>query len=585
MKKTLAIVLALVMVLALVPFGAMAEEEYIEIRTAQDLANINNEASLKKNYILMNDIDLSAFNAQWNSANGGWWVLGWLADDVPFTGVFDGNYHKITGLTHDETGGVNGGLFAINSGVIQNLTIEGANFRSGAIVGAFAGINYGIIANCHLVDSTIAAAAVADSPFNFTWFEQTFKGSLVGGICGINYGQVTFDTVKNSRITWNNTNAKQYTGPYVGGLVGAAGYEDAFVGQSYVLDSYVGFENAQKEGSLFHVGGAVGCMASAKGMTDVAVARTVVSGLQFVGGLVGTLNYTSAINSASWGNGLRYLNSEYYPVADPCCPQLPPTGSAVINMYFESVSDYGDDGAGIIGIATEKVLSGNVIEYGEWKLDEEYWKYEEGQYPLPKKYNQMYEPYEHTVRFYADGVLLDEQTVIEGRSATAPTNVPEKEGYTFVGWDKEFVEIYRDMDINAVYEKIAPTYTVTFIDGLTDETISTQQVKEGENATAPEIPVHEGYEFAGWSVPFVNIQSDLEVIAMYDEIGGNTTVRGDANVDGIVDSADATTVLRYVAQLENLEGVAMKNADANEDTIVDSADATSILRFVAQLGW
>ena len=70
---------------------------------------------------------------------------------------------------------------------------------------------------------------------------------------------------------------------------------------------------------------------------------------------------------------------------------------------------------------------------------------------------------------------------------------------------------------------------------------------------------------------------------MYEKITAG--LRGDANVDNEVDSADATAVLRHVAKLDILEGQGLENADADLNGIVDSADATSILRFVAGLGW
>ncbi len=714
MRKLTALVVALIMVFAFVPMSVFADDiEYIEIRTASQLADIGNNASnLSKNYKLVNDIDLSSYNSSWNSASGGWWVIGWFDEDVAFTGVFDGNGHKITGLTHDETGGVDAGLFAINKGSIMNLTIDGANIRSGASLGAICGTNYGIISNCHVSNSTIAAAAVVESPFDFTWFGSTFKGSLVGGICGINYGQIIYSTVSNSNITWNNTDAKHYTGPYVGGICGAAGYEEALVGQCYVVKSYIGHENASKEGSLFHVGGAVGCMASAKGMTDVAVAESTISGLQFVGGLVGTLNYTSAVNSASWFNSLKYLDSEYYPVADPCCPQLPPTGSAVINLYFAASSDYADDGSGIIGISKERVLSGDVIGYEDWSLESEYWYYQAGTYPLPRLLRQMTNS--HKVTFIdgvtgeefasqevEDGASVDEpvppvhegyrfigwdrelndiakDTVItalyvkvytvtfvdgltgetieavevdEGDIAKAPaapyhegykfvgwdksyTNVqedmtvtalyepsgeyhvysitfvdgltgevietlisyggplvapepPYHEGYRFIGWDKDFSVVTSDMVITALYEKIEEIeeYEVTFVDGLAGEVIAVQRVESGMAATAPEVPYHDGYEFRGWDKDFSVVTSDMTVTAIYEKIDVENIVRGDADENGEVESADATKVLRYVAKLETLEGTAFKNADADENGDVDSADATSILRFVAKLGW
>ncbi|MCI6028471.1 MAG: InlB B-repeat-containing protein, partial [Clostridiales bacterium] len=79
-------------------------------------------------------------------------------------------------------------------------------------------------------------------------------------------------------------------------------------------------------------------------------------------------------------------------------------------------------------------------------------------------------------------------------------------------------------------------HTVTFVDGLTGETINTQIVVAGEDAVAPEAPVHEGYTFVEWDTDFTNVQSDLTVTAVYEIIKYNvhiaTTACGTASPIG-----------------------------------------------------
>lgn len=59
-------------------------------------------------------------------------------------------------------------------------------------------------------------------------------------------------------------------------------------------------------------------------------------------------------------------------------------------------------------------------------------------------------------------------------------------------------------------------YIVTFEDW--DGTIlKTEQVEEGQSATAPANPTREGYTFTGWDVPFNNVQSNLTVTAQYTQ--------------------------------------------------------------------
>ncbi len=63
-------------------------------------------------------------------------------------------------------------------------------------------------------------------------------------------------------------------------------------------------------------------------------------------------------------------------------------------------------------------------------------------------------------------------------------------------------------------------YTVTFQDW--DGTIlKTEQVEQGQSATAPADPIREGYTFIGWNTDFANVQSDLFVTAMYVENGSD----------------------------------------------------------------
>ena len=52
-----------------------------------------------------------------------------------------------------------------------------------------------------------------------------------------------------------------------------------------------------------------------------------------------------------------------------------------------------------------------------------------------------------------DGTILSEQTVVEGASATAPTN-PIRDGYNFIGWDTSFSNVTSNLVVTAQYEQI-----------------------------------------------------------------------------------------------------------------------------------
>ncbi len=64
-----------------------------------------------------------------------------------FKGIFEGNKHEIKGIYIN--GSTNSlGLFGINDGNIQNITIKGSIINSKTYTGAIAGTNRNTISNC-----------------------------------------------------------------------------------------------------------------------------------------------------------------------------------------------------------------------------------------------------------------------------------------------------------------------------------------------------------------------------------------------------------------------------------------------------
>ncbi len=110
------------------------------------------------------------------------------------------------------------------------------------------------------------------------------------------------------------------------------------------------------------------------------------------------------------------------------------------------------------------------------------------------------------------GSVIETQSVAECADAVLPA-APEHEGHTFVRWDDDGVFITDDLTITAEYA--INTYTVTFVDGVTGETMDQQQVTYGEAAQAPAYAEHEGYHFTGWSGEFDSISADTTITAQY----------------------------------------------------------------------
>lgn len=129
----------------------------------------------------------------------------------------------------------------------------------------------------------------------------------------------------------------------------------------------------------------------------------------------------------------------------------------------------------------------------------------------------------YTVRFLDfDDTLLKEESVKEGGFATPPTS-PFRDGYTFIGWDKEYDNITSDISIYAKYSynEVVTSYTVRFLD-FDDTLLKEEKVNEGEGATAPKDPFRDGYIFKGWDKEYSTITSDIVIKAIYEEISLDT---------------------------------------------------------------
>lgn len=102
----------------------------------------------------------------------------------------------------------------------------------------------------------------------------------------------------------------------------------------------------------------------------------------------------------------------------------------------------------------------------------------------------------YTVTFKDDdGNIIDTQEVTEGKSATSP-KVPNKEHYSFVGWDFGLTNVRDDMEITAQYTK--NKYSVAYVNWETREA-ETKVFSYGDALDYPDETEIEGYDFVGWT--------------------------------------------------------------------------------------
>ena len=384
LKKGLAILLTAVMVVGLMPgVGAQqvsaatatwtyptktptltwegsgtAEDPYI-ITTAQELANMSYmvNAGLTNSdgkyyyelcYKLGADIDIGG--KQWVPIGGGK-ITGYTR--YYFWGSFDGDNHTIRNLTltavntdYDKYG-YSGLFYGISHNVeIKNVKLENVNTsmkgHSGALVAYISNSNFpectATISNCHVLSGTITSTSTAAQDF----------GGLIGGLSG------------SATIT-NCTNRATVTG--------SSTYNDV-------------------------VGGIIGYHGSGKINISNCYNYGALSGIRYVGGIVGSTNNTGENTTISNCGNEGSINSQYY-VGGIVGKVSIPNSTDPVHRYTISgcynkgaiTSTQGDKAGGIVGQVNGKAYVFLIIErcynagtvtsdiYGSYNGDSESTKY------------------------------------------------------------------------------------------------------------------------------------------------------------------------------------------------------------------
>ena len=173
----------------------------------------------------------------------------------PYTGIFDGQNHTISGLYFNQEDSYNVGLFSRNNGKIANAGILDSYFYGTSKVGGVCGNNYtGTITNCYNTGSvsglgTLGGVSGYNDTGNITNCYNTgnVSGSsgFVGGVSGYNS--------KGTII--NSYNAGSVSGlEYVGGVSGinyTGSITDCYnIGSVSGIERYVGGVNGWNKGTI-----------------------------------------------------------------------------------------------------------------------------------------------------------------------------------------------------------------------------------------------------------------------------------------------------------------------------------------------
>ncbi|MBQ1402357.1 MAG: hypothetical protein IIY90_03540 [Oscillospiraceae bacterium] len=194
MKKILAVVCVVAMMLSLSIVAGAEEKKAITITTAEELAGMAND--LTADYILDADIDLAGIT--WNPI-GTYKPSGESeeeqeipASDAAFTGTFDGQGHTIRNLTITGEDGIAVGLFGcIANTEVGNFTLENASTEGTIMVADAVGYSFtSTVHDVHLVNGKVTAYAG----------EMSAEG-MYGGIVGAGMASRIVDCSADAEIT------------------------------------------------------------------------------------------------------------------------------------------------------------------------------------------------------------------------------------------------------------------------------------------------------------------------------------------------------------------------------------------------
>lgn len=184
-----------------------SEKEWVDISTAEQwiaLANVKDAPSdssnssspskqaieWSKNYRLTADIDFSKLSAADQTKTKS---IGTVT--YPFMGEFDGQGHKITGLTLSNS---DSGLFWYTGATayVHDLTIDSANVLFSDNAAVLVHNNYGRLEKCAVVNTNITADT----------------GAVLGGMVSRNYGVIRESYVQGGTLTSNTTSSVGHAG-------------------------------------------------------------------------------------------------------------------------------------------------------------------------------------------------------------------------------------------------------------------------------------------------------------------------------------------------------------------------------------
>jgi len=240
--------------------GSGTENDPYLIRTAEQMNAIGaSQNDWNKHFQLRADIDLSEYT------DDAYNIIGTGPSNESFTGVFDGNDHKIFNFSLRSMRQQYTGLFGHVGGQVKNLGLINPDvFSQGSYVGTLVGyLGFGTITSCYTKDAHVSG------------------NDYIGGLIGYCKGRV-YKSYSTGSVAGNQ---------FVGGLIGLI--DDGTVNTSYSKASVSGYRE---------VGGLAGKTIDEMSVINNCYATGNVKGSIYVGGLVGQVERGRAFNCYSTGS-------------------------------------------------------------------------------------------------------------------------------------------------------------------------------------------------------------------------------------------------------------------------------------------
>ena len=294
------------------------------ITTPEELAALADYVYEGENFkdkviVLANDIDLG---------NQTWVPIG---SKSHFSGTFDGQGHKITGLYVDRCGIDNEDFRAlfgmVKHGTIKNLTVEGHvigdggdGYRTSAAIVVMSA-NNSHIENCHAYGKVegktgSVAAGICSTGYNSTFINCTNNAEIsgsgpcwLGGIVADSGGSIIKECINNGRIKFlehKDYHPAYYNAP-AGGIVG-------YAKESQIQNS---INNARIIcNTTNYVGGIAGYFTDYSSKITNCVNNGEINGYNGVGGIVGLLSDGAQV--AECENNNSHIKATYDPQIKAC---------------------------------------------------------------------------------------------------------------------------------------------------------------------------------------------------------------------------------------------------------------------------